>query len=228
MILEHAPWFLFAWVFCNQAGIPLPVIPALVGVGALAGNGQLGLALIVGIAVGAALAADLIWYGLGRWRGAQALKMLGRLTPLAGRLVPRAQHVFRAHLGAFQVAARFLPELNAIASGLAGATRASIIRFLCYGAASALTWAGGWIGLGYLLSHAFTDTAVRLGIRLTVLFLAAFAFYLPFQRARRHRLIRMFRQAPSIPRDLIACSPSILRAAYAPVRESSSTGAERR
>ena len=34
------------------------------------------------------------------------------------------------------------------------------------------------------------------------LFLAAFAFYLPFQRARRHRLIRMFRQAPSIPRDL--------------------------
>ena len=228
MILEHATWFLFAWVFCNQAGIPLPVIPALVGVGALAGNGRLGLAVIVGIAVGAALAADLIWYGLGRWRGAQALKSLGRLAPRAGVLVPRAQHVFRAHLGAFQVAARFLPELNAIASGLAGATRTSIIRFLCYGAASALTWAGGWIGLGYLLSHAFTDTAVRLGIRLIVLFLAAFAFYLPFQRARRHRLIRMFRQAPSLPRDLIACSPSILRAAYAPVRESSSTGAERR
>src|SRR6059036_3635460 len=86
MILEHATWFLFAWVFCNQAGIPLPVIPALVGAGALAGNGQLELAVIVGIAVGAALAADLIWYGLGRWRGAQALKTLGRLAPIAGML----------------------------------------------------------------------------------------------------------------------------------------------
>jgi membrane protein DedA with SNARE-associated domain len=39
--LEHATWFLFAWVFCNQVGIPVPVIPALVGVGALAGNGHL-------------------------------------------------------------------------------------------------------------------------------------------------------------------------------------------
>lgn len=84
-------------------------------------------------------------------------------------LVRRAQHVFRAHIGPFQIAARFLPELNAIASGLSGATRTSIIRFLCYGAASALTWAGGWMGL-----------------------------------VRRHRLIRMFRQAPSIPRDLKA------------------------
>ena len=161
MILEHAPWFLFAWVFCNQAGIPVPVIPVLVGAGALAGNGHLGMAVIVGIAVGASLAADLTWYGLGRWRGARALKILGRLAPTARMLVRRAQHVFRAHIGPFQIAARFLPELNAIASGLSGATRTSIIRFLCYGAASALTWAGGWMGL-----------------------------------ARRHRLIRMFRQAP--------------------------------
>jgi len=38
MMLEHAPWFLGAWVFCNQAGIPVPVIPALIGVGALAAD----------------------------------------------------------------------------------------------------------------------------------------------------------------------------------------------
>jgi hypothetical protein len=25
MMLEHAPWFLGAWVFCTQAGIPVPV-----------------------------------------------------------------------------------------------------------------------------------------------------------------------------------------------------------
>jgi membrane protein DedA with SNARE-associated domain len=138
MILEHATWFLLAWVFCNQAGIPVSVIPALVGAGALAGNGHVGMAVIVGIAVGAALAADLTWYGLGRWRGARALKILGQLGPTAGRLVRRAQGVFRAHIGAFQVAARFLPELNAIASGLAGAARTSIIRFLCDGTASSL------------------------------------------------------------------------------------------
>jgi membrane protein DedA with SNARE-associated domain len=204
MILEHATWFLFAWVFGNQAGVPVPVVPALLGAGALAGNGHLSMAVIIGIAVGASLAADLTWYGLGRWRGSQALRMFDRLAPNAGTLVRRAQHVFGAHAGAFQLGARFLPELNAIAGGLAGATKTSITRFLCYAAVSALTWAGAWIGLGYLLSHAVTETAARLGIRLIVLFLAAFALYLPFQRARRHRLIRVFRQAHISPDDLEA------------------------
>jgi hypothetical protein len=43
-----------------------------------------------------------------------------------------------------------------------------------------------------------------LGIRLIVFFLAAFALYLPFHRVRRHRLIRVFRQARSSPDDLKA------------------------
>jgi hypothetical protein len=103
-----------------------------------------------------------------------------------------------------ELGARFLPELNPIATGLAGTTRTSIIRFLCYGAAGALTWAGGWIGLGYLLSHAVTETAVHLGVRLIVLFLGAFALYLPFRRARRHHLIRVLRQAPVWSEDFLA------------------------
>jgi membrane protein DedA with SNARE-associated domain len=112
VILEHATWFLFAWVFCNQAGVPVPVVPALLGAGALAGSGHLSVAVMTGIAVGAALAADLGWYGLGRWRGARVLKMLGRFAPNAGILVNRARPLFVAHSGAFQLAARFLPELN--------------------------------------------------------------------------------------------------------------------
>jgi membrane protein DedA with SNARE-associated domain len=195
MMLEHAPWFLSAWVFCNQAGVPVPIIPALIGAGALAGNGHLSMALIVGSAIGASLAADVLWYGLGWWRGERALRMLRRLSPRTGLLVHRARHVFSAHLWAFQLGARFVPELNAIAGGLAGTTRASITRFVCFGAASAAVWAAGWIGLGYLLSQTIEETAVRLGVRLIVLFVAAFAFYLPFRRGRRHGLIRVVRRA---------------------------------
>jgi membrane protein DedA with SNARE-associated domain len=204
MILEHAEWFLFAWVFGNQAGVPVPVVPALLGAGALAGNGQLSMAVIIGIAVGASLAADLIWYGLGRWRGARVLKMLGRLAPHAGVLIRRVQRFFAAHPRTFQLGARFLPELNPIGAGLAGATNVRVTRFLCYGAVSALTWAGAWIGLGFLLSHAVTETAAQLGIRLIVFFLAPFALYLAFHRVRRHRLIRVFRQASRRPDDLKA------------------------
>jgi len=41
-------------------------------------------AVVIGIAVGASLVADLTWYGLGRWRGVHVLKMIGRLAPNAG------------------------------------------------------------------------------------------------------------------------------------------------
>jgi membrane protein DedA with SNARE-associated domain len=202
MMVDHAEWFLFAWVFGNQAGVPLPVVPALLGAGVLAGSGYLSMAAIIGIAVGASLAADVTWYGLGRWRGARVLKMLGRFSPNAGTLISRARPLFVAHGGAFQLAARFLPELNAIAAGLAGATKVSTTRFVWYGAVSALIWAGGWTGLGYLFSQAVTEAATRLGIRLIVFFLAPFALYLLFHRVRRHRLIRVFRQARSSGDDL--------------------------
>jgi membrane protein DedA with SNARE-associated domain len=193
LMLEHATWFLFAWVYCNQAGMRLPVVPALLGVGALATGGHLSMVAIMAIAVGASLAADLTWYGLGRWRGERGLKILGRIAPHTGVLVRRARQVFAAHVEKFQFSARFLPELNALAGGLAGATKTSFTRFVGFGAASALAWAGLWVGLGYLLSHALTETAALLGIREIVFFVAAFAFYLPFQRARRHRVLQAFR-----------------------------------
>jgi membrane protein DedA with SNARE-associated domain len=195
VMLEHTTWFLFAWVFCSQAGIPVPVVPALLGVGALAKGGHLSMVAVVGIAVGASLAADLTWYGLGRWRGERGLEILRHIAPRVGVLRRRARQMFAAHVGAFQFRARFLPELNAIASGLAGVTKTSFARFVGYGASSALAWAGVWIGLGYLLSHALTELATLLGIRVIVFFVAAFAFYLPFRRARRHRLLRAFRPA---------------------------------
>ena len=192
MMLEHTTWFLFAWVYCNQAGIRVPVVPALLGVGALAKGGYLSMEAVMAIAVGASLAADLTWYGLGRWRGERGLTILGRIAPHTGVLVRRARGVFAAHVERFQFGARFLPELNALAGGLAGVTKTSFTRFVGYGAASALAWAGV-VGLGYLLSHALSEMAALLGIREIVFFVAAFAFYLPFQRARRHRLLQAFR-----------------------------------
>jgi membrane protein DedA with SNARE-associated domain len=204
VILEHAEWILFAWVFGNQAGVPLPVAPALLGAGALAANGHLSTAMIIAVAVAASLTADLTWYGLGRWHGARVLKTLGTFAPSAGGLVRRVQRVFTAHVGTFQLGARFLPELNAIGAGLAGASKVSVPRFVCFGAVSALAWASAWIGTGFLLSNAVSERAAQLGICLIVLFLAAFALYIPFHRVRRHRLIRVFRRARSSPHDLKA------------------------
>jgi len=81
------------WVLGNQGGLPVPVIPALLDAGALAGSGHLGLSASIVVAVGASLGADLTCYGLGRRRGVRVFGRLARLSPRAGIPVRRARHL---------------------------------------------------------------------------------------------------------------------------------------
>src|SRR5262245_22430109 len=184
-MLEHAQLLLFAWVFGNQAGVPVTVVPVLLGAGALAGSGRLSLTAIIAIAVVASLGADLTWYGLGWWRGPRLLTMLGHASPRCGTLLRRVRGAFATHRGAFQLGAGFLPELNPIAAGLAGATRSSMGHFICRGTVSAVTWAGVWIGCGYFLSDAVAAAASRLGANAVILFVAPATLCLVFRRPRR-------------------------------------------
>ena len=85
---------------------------------------------------------------------------------------------------------------------MAGTAKLSIVRFAFYGLASAVLWAGEWIALGYLISDSVTATAARLGVRMIALFLALFALYLIFYRARRHHVIQLFRRARMSPNEL--------------------------
>lgn len=172
----------------------MPVVPVLLAAGALAATGRVSMVEIVAVAVGATLCADLAWYSVGRWRGAGVLALLGRLSPNARAFVRRAQEGFLARPGKFQLTARFLPELNPIAAGLAGATALSITRFVGYGVASALVWAGMWAGIGYLLGDAVVGFAMRFGIHLVGFLLAALLLGLLVRRARRHHVLRMLQK----------------------------------
>lgn len=204
VITDHAGWILFAWILANQGGVPVPVVPALLGAGALAGSGRLSIAVILAVAVGATLCADLGWYSLGRWRGARALEMLGSVFPRAATYVRSAEHFFLGRPRTFQLVARFVPELNPIAAGLAGLTRLSLARFVGYGAMSALAWAGAWVALGYLLNRAWTEVSAHLQIPLLGFGVAALLLYLPVRLARRHRLLRTLRAARISPDELKA------------------------
>jgi membrane protein DedA with SNARE-associated domain len=151
-VVRNAEWLLFVGVLANQAGIPVPIAPWLLAAGVLAASGHLSLVGIVAGAAGAALGADLGWYGLGRWRGAEALtRLLGALRQPPAT-VDRVVRVFRAHRFGFVWTARFLPELNPIAAGLSGVTGVGLTRFLLYASGSAFTWVGVWVGAGFLLA----------------------------------------------------------------------------
>src|SRR2546430_5811633 len=84
-ILHHAGWVLFVWVFANQSGIPVPVVPSLIAAGALAGRGGPSYAAMLASAAAAAVGADMVWDGVGRWRGPRALSTLGRVLHPSNR-----------------------------------------------------------------------------------------------------------------------------------------------
>ena len=86
---------LFAAVLANQAGVPLPVVPSLVAAGALSAHAGTGMVPSILVTVVAALVADAIWYGLGRWRGREALRTAARLLRRSAEYVDHAERRFR-------------------------------------------------------------------------------------------------------------------------------------
>ena len=198
VIAAHAHWAelaLFVWVLANQGGVPVPAGPALLGAGALAGSGDLSVVVILAVSVAAALCADLPWYLLGRWRGRRALDLLTCRVPQARTHVLYASHLLLAHLRALQLGARFLPVLNPIAAGLAGAAGMSVSRFLPGAAVSATVWAGSWIGIGYLLTHGVTGLARSFGIPLTFVVIAMLVGWRLLRQAQRRLLLHTLRRA---------------------------------
>ena len=160
----YTGWVLFVWVLAYQAGVPVPVAPSLLAAGALAGSGSLRFMMVLAVVVGAALCADVVWYSLGRWRGAQVLGALSRLFRLPNTLVDRVGSLFVAHQLGFLLSARFLPESNPVTAALAGVTRVKLTRYLLCAAGSALLWAGAWASAGYLLGGAITGDPAWFGI----------------------------------------------------------------
>src|SRR2546426_10575525 len=107
--------------------------------------------------------------------------------PKARTHVQRAAHQLRAHQRLFQFSARFLPELNPIAAGLAGAAGMRVSRFLPGAAGSAAGWAGSWIGIGHLLTYGGGGLARRGGLPLTLLVISTVFGVLLLRFARRRR-----------------------------------------
>jgi len=153
---------LFAAVLANQAGVPFPVVPSLVAAGALSAHAGTGMVPSILVTVVATLVADAIWYGVGRWRGREALRTVARLLRRSAEYVDNAEGRFRDHQFAFLFGGRFVPELNPIAAGMAGATRMRPSRYSAIAVASALAWAGAWTGAGYVVGNVTRQAPVPL------------------------------------------------------------------
>jgi membrane protein DedA with SNARE-associated domain len=176
LLTQYGLPIIFGWAFAVQAGAPAPALPMLIGAGALSGAGRMNLALAIAAAMAATLAADVLWYWLGRFHGARVLELLCRFSLDPDSLIRHAKERFVAHRLRYLVLAKFLPGVNPLAAGLAGAVPIRLDRFVLYAAAGALLWAGAWMTLGYLCADVIVLIATgagRLGTPLVLVIAAA-------------------------------------------------------
>ncbi len=205
LLIEHGVAVVFAWAFVVQAGVPAPAIPMLLGAGALSGSGRMHVVLAVAVAMAATLGADLLWYSLGRSYGTRVLGVLARFSLDRDSLIRHAKEQFVAHRLRYIVLAKFLPGVNPIAAGLAGAIPIRPERFLLYATAGALLWAGAWITLGYLCADVIglmATRAVDLERPVVIVMAAGLIAYIVLKYARRHRFLRHLRKARITPIEL--------------------------
>jgi membrane protein DedA with SNARE-associated domain/rhodanese-related sulfurtransferase len=204
-VVRHGYLLVFAWVFLEQAGLPIPSAPLLLAAGALSGTHQMNLGLAIAFAVCAAVASDSMWYELGRRKGVRVLQLLCRISLEPDSCVRRTQVRFGKSGARVLLIAKFIPGLNAMSSPLAGIIRMGMRRFILYDALGALIWSGTFMTAGYLFSGQLERVAARaayLGEWVLVLVLAAFAGYIGWKYYNRRRFLRKLRIARITPEEL--------------------------
>jgi membrane protein DedA with SNARE-associated domain len=197
-LLHHGYVVLLAWVFAEQVGLPIPSMPLLLAAGALAGTGRMSFFASLFCAMLAALAADTLWYQLGRRRGIKVLQFLCKISLEPDSCVRRTEGVFAKQGARSLLLAKFLPGLGTVAPPLAGIFHMRARRFLLFDGLGSMLWAGTFLGLGYIFSgqiERIAEHLASLGGWLLVLIVAALASYILYKFIARQRFLRELRIA---------------------------------
>jgi membrane protein DedA with SNARE-associated domain/rhodanese-related sulfurtransferase len=204
-LVQHGYSVLFAAVFANQVGLPVPSVLFLLAAGALAGSGRLSLTVALCLAVAASMLADWVWYAAGRRWGDTILHFIHGLAIDPDAAERRSKKNFAKYGPAVLLVAKFVPGLDAAAPPLAAITGTGQLRFLTFDTAGATLWSFAYAGLGYAFSRDLNRAAAyaaRMGQIFALVALAGLSIYLGRKLARWCRFIREFRMARITPEDL--------------------------
>ena len=138
--------------FAEYAGVPIVSVPVLVAAGALTTTTSLAPAAVAASAAGGGLAADLLWYGLGRWQGRRLVGVACSLSSSPGRCVVDVERRVRQLGLRVVVPSKFLPGVGNLLAPAAGFAGLDAARFVGGDALALALWAGAYTGLGVLFA----------------------------------------------------------------------------
>lgn len=198
LLTQYGLLLVFANVFFEQAGVPVPAVPTMLVAGALAAGGGPSAPVVIAVAVLGSMLGDLIWYVAGRIYGLRVLQLLCRISISPDSCVRQTESRFMQWGAPSLVFAKFVPGFSTIAPPLAGAMRVKLGAFLGYSAIGAVLWAGLAVGAGRLIYRQIDwalDKLGEMGIYALILIGVMLALFIAIKWRERRNFFKALRMA---------------------------------
>lgn len=170
LIHQYGAWIVFALVFLESIGLPLPGEAILVSAAILAGTTQeLSIVLVLIAAIIGAIIGSIIGFWVGDRYGYPLLLRYGSYIGLTETRIKIAQYLFRRQGIIVVLIARFVAVMRSVVGFIAGANRMPFTNFMIANSAGAAGWAL-FYGLGaYYLGKGVEEFAKPFAMVLAVI-----------------------------------------------------------
>jgi membrane protein DedA with SNARE-associated domain/rhodanese-related sulfurtransferase len=205
LLLQHGYALLFAYVLVVSVGVPIPVDPLFLLMGAMVGNHRYGFLASFFAALIPAVLGDLAWYQIGRVRGRSILSLLCKLSIEPDTCVRNTEDSFSKRGDGALLLSKFVPGMSLVSVTLAGVSKMPIGRFLWLDAAGCALWAGGYLLIGQIFYRQVDLAILWLGLmgrRAGVTVALLIALYLGFKYFQRWRFLHNLRTDRITPEGL--------------------------
>ena len=201
LIVQHGYLWLFLFAFLERIGLPLLLTPVMVAAGAVAGLGQLSLGWIILVPAIASEIGDIIWYEMGRQRGASVLRILCKISLEPDSCVRKSEDRFARHTGSSLFYSKFLPGVGHLAAPIAGLSKMPRDRFLLLNGAGSLIWCITFALIGYIPTRklpidVLVEEAAGWLFALLIIALIGNVIYKFYERQKFIKSLRVVRLTP--------------------------------
>jgi len=170
LIHQYGAWIVFALVFLESIGLPLPGEAILVSAAIFAGTTQeLSIVLVLFAAIFGAILGSIIGFWIGDRYGYPLLLRYGSYIGLTETRIKIAQYLFRRQGIIVVLIARFVAVMRSVVGFIAGANRMPFTNFMIANSGGAAGWAL-FYGLGaYYLGKGVEEFAKPFALALAVI-----------------------------------------------------------
>src|SRR6201995_2631825 len=162
-LAAHGYAIVFAAVFLEAVGLPVPAALALLIAGGASATGALQGSFVVFGALGAMVAGDTLMFLMGRYTGWWLLGILCRVSLNPESCILRSADSFYRRGRRLLLVAKFIPGINTMAPPLAGCMNMRLLQFMRLDLAGAALYILVYFTVGFVFSGAIE--AVTKGYR---------------------------------------------------------------